>query len=420
MPEAHQPVDHRAEHPRDHERIGQHREAAHRLPAELGGSAAVQDAGDVRRRGAAGKQADAERPHQPADQVDADHVERVVVGPAVLQPDRDRTDDAGDQAERERAQRGDGAAAGRDRDQPGHHPGRGAERGGMAVAQPLDREPAARTCRAGDQGRGEDVGGGLVGTERGAGVEPEPAHPQQARAEHHQGQVVRPHRVHPEADPAAEHERQREPGGAGADLHRGTAGEVDQMQPVDQPAAGMTRVRGVEDPVRDRRVDQHRPGGDEDHPGAEPGPVGDRAGDQCAGDHREQALEAGEQDHRHVQPAAVAGDECLQADQPSRYADQPAPGVVAEGQPVADHHPHDRDHAQCGERHHHHVQHALGAHHPAVEQRQAGDHQQHQRRRGEQPGRVTGVDHEREWSGRHGPTFPGRCFAGWRAVLRPC
>ena len=71
-------------------------------------------------------------------------------------------------------------------------------------------------------------------------------------------------------------EGQRQRGGTRADLDRGTAGEVDQPDPVGQPAAGVAGTGEVEDPVRDRRVDQHRPQRDEDQPGAEACPVGDR------------------------------------------------------------------------------------------------------------------------------------------------
>ena len=87
----------------------------------------------------------------------------------------------------------------------------------------------------------EDDGRGVVGAERRAGVEAEPAEPQQAGAEHDQGQVVRPHRVAAEADPAAEHQRQRERRGAGADLDRRPAGEVDGADLVGQPAADVAR-----------------------------------------------------------------------------------------------------------------------------------------------------------------------------------
>ena len=50
------------------------------------------------------------------------------------------------------------------------------------------------------------------------------------------------------------------------------------------------------------------------------------------------------------------------------------------------------DDGHRGEAVHHRAQHVLGADQPAVEHRQAGDHQQHQRRRGEHPGRRARID----------------------------
>jgi hypothetical protein len=80
-----------------------------------------------------------------------------------------------------------------------------------------------------------------------------------------------------------------------------------------------------------------------------------------------------------------------------RIAEQAAAEIVPEGERVADHHPDDGDRGKRAEGHHDHVQHALGAHHPAVEERQPRCHQHHQGGRGEQPGGVAGVDRCEEW-----------------------
>ncbi len=69
-----------------------------------------------------------------------------------------------------------------------------------------------------------------------------------------------------------EHERQR--GGTGVDVHRRTAGEVERLKPVGDPAP-VAVVEG-EDPVRDREVDQRHPRRDEGEPAPEAHPVGDR------------------------------------------------------------------------------------------------------------------------------------------------
>ena len=204
---------------------------------------------------------------------------------------------------------------------------------------------------------------------------------------------MRPHRVPAEPDPGADDHGQRQGRCTRADLDGHSAGEVDGPDAVGQPATRVAVAVEVEDPVRDRRVDQHGPHRDEHDPGTEPGPVGDGAGDQGPGDHAEQALEHREQDDRDGQPAVCTlGDQGLQPEVLQRVADESPADVVAEGDRVADEDPDDDDRREGAEGHHHHVQHALGAHHPAVEQREPRCHQEHQGRGCEEPGGVAGVD----------------------------
>ena len=191
------------------------------------------------------------------------------------------------------------------------------------------------------------------GAQRRAGVEAEPAEPQQPGAEHHQGQVVRPHRVLAEADPLAQHQREGETGGTGVDVHRRTAGEVDRPEAVGDPAAAGCRCS------RRRRTPSARPGSRrtsprarEDHPGAELGAVGDGAADQCHRDDREHCLEGDEGQRRDAVPTEPSrrrrgrGHQLLQADE-LEVADQPADDVVAERQGVAVQHPQHADEAEA-------------------------------------------------------------------------
>ena len=117
--------------------------------------------------------------------------------------------------------------------------------------------------------------------------------------------------------------------------------------PTSRP--GRDAVEG-EDPVRDREVDDRRPDAGEDHPGAELGPVGDRAADQRDGDDREHGLEADER------PAAGCGastgdaaERCRRTIRPFEAEElaglpiRPPPDVVAEGERVAVEHPQDAD-----------------------------------------------------------------------------
>ena len=258
--------------------------------------------------GAVGEEAEVERSDETADEVDAHDVERVVEAELELQLDREGADGTGDEAEHDGPDRVQRCAGRGDRDETGDGTGCGADRGGLAVLDLLDDEPGEQ--RGGGSGDRVDEGdrGDAVGGELGAGVEAEPAEPQQTGAEQHERRVVRNVRALLEADALAEHERERECGSTGVDVHRGSTGEVDDadaedvLQTVGQPAAvGERAVLGeaeVEDPARDREVDDRRPDAGEDQPGAELGAVGDRTGDQRDGDDREGRLEGGERERR--------------------------------------------------------------------------------------------------------------------------
>src|SRR5699024_4663763 len=108
--------------------------------------------------------------------------------------------------------------------------------------------------------------GALVRTEGRAGVEAEPAEPQQSGAEHDEWKAVRPHRVTPPPDPPAEDDGEGEAGGTGVDVDRRTTGEVEHA-PAREPACAVAgAVTEREDPVRDREVHEGDPDRDEDAP----------------------------------------------------------------------------------------------------------------------------------------------------------
>ena len=98
-------------------------------------------------------------------------------------------------------------------------------------------------------------------------------------------------------DPLADEERadqRRQPGGPVDD---GAAGEVEHAQRRHPPAVGP-------DPVRDRVVDQRAPEQGEGHVGAELHPLDERAADQRRGDDRELHLEGHEDQRRDAVPSA--------------------------------------------------------------------------------------------------------------------
>jgi hypothetical protein len=88
------------------------------------------------------------------------------------------------------------------------------------------------------------------------GVEAEPANPQQRSANQAQHEIVRRHRLLPVAAPLAEDQCRHQPGDSGVDVNHRAAGEIEN------PGIGEKPARRP-DPMRNRRIDQHRPQPDE-------------------------------------------------------------------------------------------------------------------------------------------------------------
>ena len=113
----------------------------------------------------------------------------------------------------------------------------------------------------------------------------------------------------------------------------------------------------------------------------------------------------------------------LEADVAQQRAREPADERVAgrKREGVADERPDDADHAEGHEAHHHRVERVLRPHQPAVEERQRGRHQKHQRRRDEHPGHIRLIHcHFLQKQLRPGVPFRGalHCDRPQRAVRR--
>eukprot|EP00982_Pelagococcus_subviridis_P007409 30612-Pelagococcus_subviridis.AAC.10 len=164
------------------------------------------------------------RPHEPADAVDAEHVERVVVSVLLLQHERKvPAHDPRDQPEKQRAERPDEPGARRHRREPRDASGGDAEHRRFAVLRDVLRAPRHRRGRGGDLRReARERGVGARG-ERAAAVEPVPPDPQHAGAEHGEDQVPGDHLI---LFPRAERHRADERADPGGDVHDDPAREV--------------------------------------------------------------------------------------------------------------------------------------------------------------------------------------------------
>jgi hypothetical protein len=201
-------------------------------------------------------------------------------------------------------------------------------------------------------------------------------------------QVVRRHVLGAVADALAEHERAHEAGDAGVDVHDGAAGEIERAACAEPAAAPH--------PVRDRRVDDDAPEDHEQHHRREFHAVDIGADDEGRGDDRERHLEHDE--HGLGNRVRRRGHGLLQRIDRDAFQEElrhvaDVRAAAGEGEAIADDDPNHRRDAGGGEDVHHHREHVLLAHHAAVEEGDAGNrHQQHERRRGQHPGGVAGVE----------------------------
>ena len=170
-------------------------------------------------------------------------------------------------------------------------------------------------------------GGDAVGGERRAGVEAEPAEPQDAGAEQRQRQRVRRHR-RARGQPLRSPSTSTSASAAAPALMCTTAPPAKSSAPISasQPPANTQCATGA--------YTSDQPDADEHRVRAELHPVGDRAGDQRRRDDRERHLERAEQDERDGQEleerlGARPDADVVQARE-VEVADEPAVAGVAE------------------------------------------------------------------------------------------
>lgn len=197
-----------------------------------------------------------------------------------------------------------------------------------------------------------------------------------------------------EADALAEHQRESEGRGTRVDVHGGTTGVVDHTD-----AAVLAEERGAEvhdpatapDPCGDREVADGREDAGEDQPTAELRTIRDRSGDQRHGDDGEGGA-VGDSQERDVRALTRS-----QAREPdvgegvARESGRTVDGAHRE----AEENPQHGDESDGAEAHHHHADDALRLDETAIEEGDAGRHEQNQRCRGDRPRDVAGSIHRK-------------------------
>ena len=244
---------------------------------------------------------------------------------------------------------------------------------------------------------GEEADAAEVDAERRAGVEPEPAEPQDDHAERGERHVVARDRlrlpVDELADARPEEQRSGEPRERALVVDDRRAGEVLHAL-REQPA-----VRAP-DPVRHEGVDEREDDPEHDvHP--EPRPLGHRAPDDRERDRRERHLEevAGRAGNRREprERRRPDGEELVHGRHEAGAADEPV-AAVAEGETEADEVVDDRDHAEDQNVLGRDVTDVLHPRQPCLEEGEAGLHEEHEDRREDDPDRARG---KRELLGAH-------------------
>jgi hypothetical protein len=144
--------------------------------------------------------------------------------------------------------------------------------------------------------------------------------------------------------------------------------------------------------VADGRVDHDRPERRESDPGREAHPLDDGARDERHGDDGEGRLIGEEEEVRNRSPRFEP--DAREPEVVEAAEQRPARG---EGQAVAGRGPRQAGGGERSEAHHHRVQGVLRARQAAIEEGEAGGHQQHERGRDQHPGGIGGGSsgHER-------------------------
>ena len=182
--------------------------------------------------------------------MDAEHVERVVIAKRALhRGDEEEAHGTGNEAEDQCAHRAGVTGSGCYRNEACDNARGKAQKARLALEQPLDEQPRDTGRGGGNEGVRHRHHGTDVGLQVRAGIEAEPADPQQRGADHGERQRMGRHGFFAEADAAAEQQRADKARDTGVDVNDRAAGEVKctELEAVARPCE-----RGVVCPSRDR------------------------------------------------------------------------------------------------------------------------------------------------------------------------
>ena len=217
-------VQHLQDDERYDERVAEGRTDSRELPQEL--ASIVVDQAGAATNGGDGKDTSGKRAPGASYAVYADNVERVVKAKADAKLDSTVAEQPGAHSNgqgrhdiHEACRRRDGNEA---RDCAGCY----SYCARLAREHPAQHRPRDHCGGRGDEGGRERVGGAAAGGQRAAGVEAEPAKPQDGGSQEHEWDVVRLHGLPTVAKAPSVQQGGDERRSAGIDVHHGAAGEV--------------------------------------------------------------------------------------------------------------------------------------------------------------------------------------------------
>jgi len=315
--------------------------------------------------------------------VDAPDVQGIVQILLILPPNGGVADETCNQADSHRRGRGDEAAAGRDGDQASQCAGEHPDHLGFLFENPGEQQPGEGGDGSGEVRVEEGGDGDGVGSELVAGVETEPAEPEERGADGEEGEVMGG--VFLVRGPSADIQDAGERGHAGAGMDDDAAAVV-----LDAPGGEETVAP---DHVDEGEVDEEEPGDEEDEVGFEVDAVGEGAADEGRGDDRDHHLVDDEDEEgdgvvaRHGRGGGDAYEEDV-----VKVADDCAVSA-AEAEAVADGEPDDVGDGHGGEALHHDGDDVFSSDEAAVEEGEAWCHEHDEGAAEQHEGDVAGVKH---------------------------
>ncbi|KAI3476989.1 hypothetical protein L1887_61419 [Cichorium endivia] len=341
-----------------------------------------------RRHAVVGEEGSKNVANHTADTVCRKDVERIVVAEQVLEARGKVAGGTADDTEGNGSGSAHVTGSGRDGHETRDGAGAEADGGPLALEPPVPEHPGECTDRRGDLGDHHGLHGTQVGAERRAAVEAEPAEPEEDGAEDAVADVVRAVRqlLRAVTLALAQEDRDGERSRAGRDVHGRTTSKVKTTHHV---GPAKTDVPG---PVGDRVVDDRRPAERKDHHGPQARTVGKRT---ARDDHRDggehHLVDAVQQLRQHRASGRGTNVHAHQTKVVQTYADELVGRGWREGEREAPEEPFERDDGHQAHGHPQHRQRRLFTQQTRVEESNAGDHDEHERRRHDDPRHVAEI-----------------------------